>query len=106
MIPMEQYKSALAEAEHIAALLRAALARAGIAEAQAARVRPLVTGPGRGYVELGALHVKDAHRLLDALHPGAGRPAGDYSPAPSSPNASPANRYTVHSSCGRAPSDS
>ncbi|MFI1105624.1 hypothetical protein [Streptomyces melanogenes] len=89
---MEQYKSTLAEAEHIAALLRVALARAGVTEAQAARVRPLVTGAGRGYVELGALHVKDAHRLLDALGPAAGGSAAGYAPAASSPNAPSVNR--------------
>ena len=89
---MEQYKSTLAEAEHIAALLRVALARAGVAEAQAARVRPLVTGAGRGYVELGALYLKDAHRLLDALGPATGGAAAGYDPVASSPNAPSANR--------------
>ncbi|WHM38071.1 hypothetical protein [Streptomyces sp. BPTC-684] len=90
MISMENYKSTLAEAEHIAAVLRAALARAGIAENQAARVRPLVTGAGRGYVELGALRVGDAHRLLDALRPVVS--AVPYSAPPSSPNAPPSSR--------------
>lgn len=81
MIPMAQYKTALAEAVHVAAQLRTALTRVGIAEAQTARVRPLVTSAGRGYVELGALGVADAHRLLDQL----------LAP-PSSPNAPSASR--------------
>ncbi|MGP9020104.1 hypothetical protein ACT1U9_17110 [Streptomyces sp. BR1] len=81
MIPMAQYKNALAEAEHIAALLRTALTRAGVTDSQAARVRPLVTSSGRGYVELGALGIADAHRLLDQLVA-----------APSFPSASSANR--------------
>ncbi|MEU5437663.1 hypothetical protein AB0G73_30400 [Streptomyces sp. NPDC020719] len=76
MIPMDQYKAVLAEAEHAAALLRNALTRVGITESQAARVRPLVASGGRGYVELGALGIADAHRLLDALRPGAGGPDG------------------------------
>ncbi|MBC9727669.1 hypothetical protein [Streptomyces sp. TRM68367] len=67
MIPMDQYKSARAEAEHTAALLRAALQRAGIPEHQAARVRALVTSKGQAYVELGALPVGSAVKLLNAL---------------------------------------
>lgn len=67
MIPMARYKSARAEAEHIAALLRAALMRVGIPETQVSRVRPLVTATGRAYVELGAFRIGDAGRLLDAL---------------------------------------
>ncbi|MEV3855975.1 hypothetical protein AB0J38_16825 [Streptomyces sp. NPDC050095] len=67
MIPMEPYKSARAEADHIAALLRAALIRAGVSEAQASRIRPLVTGTGRAYVELGAFRMTDANKLLEAL---------------------------------------
>lgn len=51
---MDQYKSARAEAEHTAALLRAAMQRAGLPEHEAARVRVLVTGKGRAYVEIGA----------------------------------------------------
>lgn len=64
---MDQYKSARAEAEHTAALLRAALQRAGISEDQASRVRPLVTGKGRAYVEIGALPIGSAVKLLNAL---------------------------------------
>ena len=67
MIPMDQYKSARAEAEHIAALLRAALTRAGVPEAETARVRPVVTSAGRAYVELGAFRLSSASKLLDAL---------------------------------------
>lgn len=67
MIPMREYKSARAEAEHTAALLRAALMRAGISEEQASRVRALVTGKGRAYVEVGALPVGSAVKLLNAL---------------------------------------
>ncbi|MFR0353745.1 hypothetical protein [Streptomyces sediminimaris] len=64
---MDQYKSARAEAEHVAGLLRAALTRAGVPEAEAARVRPLVTSTGRAYVELGAFRVGTASKLLDDL---------------------------------------
>jgi hypothetical protein len=64
---MDMYKSARAEAEHTAALLRAALARAGVPEAETARVRPLVTSTGRAYVELGAFRLSSAGKLLDAL---------------------------------------
>ncbi|MFI6494924.1 hypothetical protein [Streptomyces sp. NPDC050564] len=67
MIPMDRYKSARAEAEHTAALLRAALTRAGIPEEAAARVRALVTGKGRAYVEVGALPLDSAVKLLNAL---------------------------------------
>lgn len=67
MIPMAEYKSARAEAEHTAALLRAALKRAGVPEEESARVRALVTGKGRAYVEIGALPVGSAVKLLNAL---------------------------------------
>lgn len=67
MIPIDQYKSARAEAEHTAALLRAALQRAGIPEREAARLRPLVTSKGRAYVEIGALPIASAVKLLNAL---------------------------------------
>ncbi|MEU3920823.1 hypothetical protein [Streptomyces sp. NPDC029004] len=66
MIPMAQYKSSRAEAEHTATLLRAALMRAGIPE-DAARVRALVTGKGRANVEVGALPISSAVKLLNAL---------------------------------------
>ncbi|MFD9486560.1 hypothetical protein [Streptomyces sp. NPDC059991] len=64
---MGQYKSALAEAEHTVALLRAALQRAGVPEHEVSRVRALVTGKGRAYVEIGALPVGSAVALLNAL---------------------------------------
>ncbi|WP_149180231.1 hypothetical protein [Streptomyces sp. TRM49041] len=64
---MDQYKSARAEAEHTAALLRAALRRAGIPEYEAARVHPMVTRNGRAYVEIGALSIGSAAKLLNAL---------------------------------------
>ncbi|WP_405809087.1 hypothetical protein OG729_30455 [Streptomyces sp. NBC_00210] len=64
---MEEYKSARGEAEHVAALLRAALTRAGLPEDQVANVRPLVTSAGRSYVQLGALRLRDAVTLLEAL---------------------------------------
>ncbi|GAA0600157.1 hypothetical protein [Streptomyces crystallinus] len=67
MIPRDEYKSALAEAEHTAALLRAALQRVGVPEQEVSRVRALVTGRGRAYVEIGALPVGSAVALLDAL---------------------------------------
>ncbi|MFF2811710.1 hypothetical protein ACFVT2_31975 [Streptomyces sp. NPDC058000] len=76
MIPMAQYKSARAEAEHSAALLRAALVRAGIPEAEAVRVRPLVTATGRAYVELGAFRLGDVGKLLDVLPVGPGVAGG------------------------------
>jgi hypothetical protein len=63
---MAQHKSARAEAEHTAALLRAALQRAGIPERGGARVRALVIG-GRAYVGVGALPVGSAVKLLNAL---------------------------------------
>ncbi|MER6524059.1 hypothetical protein [Streptomyces sp. NPDC001508] len=67
MIPMDQYKSARAEAEHTTALLRAALQRAGLPAHEAARVRALVTGKGRAYAEIGALPIDSAVKLLNAL---------------------------------------
>lgn len=67
MIPMDQYKSARAEADHVAGLLRAALMRAGVPEGEAARVRGLVTGSGRAYIELGALRMGTAVKLCEAL---------------------------------------
>ncbi|MFJ7904082.1 hypothetical protein ACIQ6V_26930 [Streptomyces sp. NPDC096198] len=66
---MDQYKSARAEAEHTAALLRAALRRAGLPEYEAARVRALITGKGCAYVEIGALPVSSAVKLLSTLPP-------------------------------------
>ena len=73
MIPMPQYKRARTEADHLAAPLRAALTRAGLPDTEASRVRGLVTGSGRAYVEVGALHIATARKLLDALPPA--RPA-------------------------------
>ncbi|GAA2933835.1 hypothetical protein [Streptomyces enissocaesilis] len=67
MIPMEQCKSARANAEHLAALLRSALRRAGIPDDEAGKVRPLVTATGRAYVQFGALPLRDAVKLLEAL---------------------------------------
>ncbi|MEV0638525.1 hypothetical protein AB0I77_27000 [Streptomyces sp. NPDC050619] len=67
MIPMAQYKSARAEAEHTAALVRAALMRAGIPEEHTRRVRALVTGKGHAYVEIGALPLDSAVKLLNTL---------------------------------------
>ncbi|GAA1901972.1 hypothetical protein GCM10009837_26320 [Streptomyces durmitorensis] len=67
MIPMNQYKSARTEADHIAGLMRAALIRAGLSEEDASRVRGLVTGNGRAYVEVGVLRVAAANTLLEAL---------------------------------------
>lgn len=66
---MDQYKSARAEAEHTAALLRAALRRAGIPEHEAARVRPMVKRIELAYVEIGALSVGSAGKLLNTLPP-------------------------------------
>lgn len=63
MIPMDQYKSARVEAEHAAALLWAALQRAGFSEDQAARVRPLVTGQGTRVRGIGALPIGSAVKL-------------------------------------------
>ncbi|MBT2489818.1 hypothetical protein J7E96_15105 [Streptomyces sp. ISL-96] len=67
MIPMEQYKSARADAEHLTTLLRSALTRAGISDDEAGKVRPLVTATGRAYVQFGALQLRDAVKLLEAL---------------------------------------
>ncbi|RPK81424.1 hypothetical protein EES45_10875 [Streptomyces sp. ADI97-07] len=67
MIPMDQYKSARAEADHVAGLLRAALMRAGIPELERSRVRGLVTGSGRVYIEIGALRTGSAVKLCEAL---------------------------------------
>ncbi|MFE9609318.1 hypothetical protein [Streptomyces sp. NPDC006012] len=64
---MVEYKSARAEAEHTAALLRTALQRAGIPEHETTWVRALVTGKGRAYVEIGALPVGSAVKLLNVL---------------------------------------
>ncbi|MFG2894993.1 hypothetical protein [Streptomyces sp. NPDC048248] len=75
MIPMKDYKSARAEAEHVAALLRAALQRAGVPETAVSSIRPLVSGTGRAYVEMGALRLGDATRLLDALPLDAPQPS-------------------------------
>ncbi|GAA2450159.1 hypothetical protein GCM10010388_44400 [Streptomyces mauvecolor] len=69
MISMEQYKSSLAEADHVADLLRAALMGAGVPEEEVVRVRALVTGSGRAYVELGALRTTSAVKLCEALPP-------------------------------------
>ncbi|MEC4015160.1 hypothetical protein [Streptomyces sp. H27-D2] len=64
---MAQYKSAWAEADHFAGLIRAALIRAGLSEDDASRVRGLVTGTGCVYVELGTFRVGAATKLLEAL---------------------------------------
>ncbi|MFJ6573880.1 hypothetical protein ACIQNU_41455 [Streptomyces sp. NPDC091292] len=64
---MDQYKAARAEADHLAALMRAALIRVGVPEAEVSRVRGFVTGSGRAYIELGALRVESAVRLREAL---------------------------------------
>ncbi|MFD9563172.1 hypothetical protein [Streptomyces sp. NPDC059994] len=64
---MDVYKRAWAEADHVADLLRAALVRVGVPEAEAARVRGLVTGSGCAYVELGALRMGSAVKLCEAL---------------------------------------
>ncbi|MGR8010375.1 hypothetical protein [Streptomyces hypolithicus] len=69
MIPMAQYKSARAEADHIAGLVRAALIRAGLSEDDASRVRGLVTGSGGAYVEVGTFRDGAAIKLLEALPP-------------------------------------
>ncbi|MFG2650209.1 hypothetical protein [Streptomyces sp. NPDC048436] len=79
---MDQYKSARAEADHVAALLRFALMRAGVPEGEAARVRGVVTGSGRAYVELGALRMGSAVKLCEAL-PLAGDGAAPSPPADS-----------------------
>ncbi|MFF0595420.1 hypothetical protein [Streptomyces antibioticus] len=67
MIPMAEDKGTRPEAEHTAALLRAALTRAGIPAEEVARVRALVSGRGRAYVEIGALPVGSAAKLLNGL---------------------------------------
>lgn len=67
MIPMAQYKSTRAEADHVAGLIRAALIRAGLTEDDASQVRSRVTGSGRAYVELGAFRIGAATKLLEAL---------------------------------------
>ncbi|WP_159058831.1 hypothetical protein [Streptomyces caeruleatus] len=77
---MIQHKSARAEADHTAALLRAALQRAGIPEREAARVRALVI-EGRAYVGIGALPVGSAVRLLEALPLALVKSDADTSPA-------------------------
>ncbi|MGW2838176.1 hypothetical protein ACWCWD_10315 [Streptomyces sp. NPDC001493] len=64
---MEEYKKSRREAEHAAALLRAALTRAGVPEDHVSHVRPLVTSTGRSYVEVGALRVRDVTALLEVL---------------------------------------
>ncbi|WP_189184057.1 hypothetical protein [Streptomyces albiflavescens] len=64
---MAQYKSARAEAEHTAALLRAALIRAGIPGNDAVRVCALVSGKGRAYVEVGTFPLSSVVKLLNAL---------------------------------------
>lgn len=69
MISMGQYKGSLAEADRVADLLRDALVRAGVPEEEAVRVRSLVTGAGRGCVELGPLHTASAAKLCEALSP-------------------------------------
>lgn len=67
MIPLDRYKGARAEADHLAALLRAALIRAGVSDAEASQVRPRVLGSGRACIEVGALRLGSAVKLLDAL---------------------------------------
>lgn len=64
---MEEYKSTRAEAEHTAALLRAALKRVGISDDEVAKVRPVVTATGRAYVHFGAFQLRDAAAVLEAL---------------------------------------
>ncbi|MFK8908846.1 hypothetical protein [Streptomyces sp. YS-3] len=64
---MDEYKSAWAEVDQVASLVRAALLRAGVTEGEAARVRGLVTGSGRAYIELGALRLGSAVLLCQAL---------------------------------------
>ncbi|UQA95083.1 hypothetical protein [Streptomyces halobius] len=66
---MAQYKSARAEVDHIAALVRAALIRAGLSEDDVSQVRGRVTGNGRAFVDVGALRVGAAAKLLEALPP-------------------------------------
>ena len=88
MMPMPQYKSARAEADHLAALLRAALTRAGLPDADVSRVRGLVTGSGRAYVEVGALRITTALTLLDALPP-----ARDTAPNPDDGPRRPAESF-------------
>lgn len=67
MMTVAEFKSARAEAEHVAALLRAALQRAGVSEVEAGQVRAMVSGAGHAYVHLGALRVSAATKLLDTL---------------------------------------
>ncbi|MGW3872793.1 hypothetical protein ACWEC4_21780 [Streptomyces sp. NPDC005055] len=67
MSSVEEYKSVRAEADHLAALLRAALVRAGVPESETAKVRALVTAKGRAYVQVGVLRLPDANRLLEVL---------------------------------------
>lgn len=64
---MAQYKSARAEVEHIAALVRAALIRAGLSEDDVSQVRGRVTGNGCAYVDMGVLRVGAATKFLEAL---------------------------------------
>ncbi|RFU82882.1 hypothetical protein DY218_30550 [Streptomyces triticagri] len=67
MIPLHQYKSARAEADHLAGLIQAALLRAGVPEAEVSQVRALVARSGRAYIKFGALKIGSATKLLEAL---------------------------------------
>lgn len=85
MISMDAYKNTRAEADHVAALVRAALLCTGVPEAEARRVRARVTATGRAQVELGALRLNAAMKLLEGLplareeaRPSPARPAGAF----------------------------
>lgn len=67
MISVAAHKSTRAEAEHVAALLRAALVSAGVAEKDVQHIHAQVTASGRAYVELGSLRLSAAEKLLRAL---------------------------------------
>ncbi|MFF0630675.1 hypothetical protein [Streptomyces sp. NPDC004296] len=80
MIPMEQYKGARVEVERIAALIRAALTRAGLSEHDVSGVRGVVSRTGRGFVELGSLRAGVAAKLLEALPSIRAEPADETGP--------------------------
>ncbi|WP_199546232.1 hypothetical protein [Streptomyces sp. N35] len=61
------YKSTRAEAEHLATQLRAALISAGMAAEDVRQIRARVAASGRAYVDLGALRISAAEKLLQAL---------------------------------------
>ncbi len=67
MTSLDQHKSTRAEADHLAALLREALLRAGVPEVEASKVRALVVHSGRAFIHLGALRIGSATKLLEAL---------------------------------------